>query len=86
MGLGLVLGSLFAARILWDRMREISWWLIIDAVLLASASAAMVSDPLSLTRMAVMAVPGMALAIGCLVTSGAGARPRTGSARADLVG
>ncbi len=85
-GLGLFACSLLAARILWDRQRELGWWLLIDGVLLVCASTAVVSDTMSLTRLTALGLPGLVLAVGCLAADDRSRRASTGTGRADLVG
>jgi hypothetical protein len=91
-GLALVVASLVAAWRLRRPLPEVALWLVADVVLLVTAAAGVAEDAWNLTRLAPLAVPALALAIGTPddVVAGAatatGPGRRTGRAAADLVG
>ena len=63
LGLALLIGSLVAAWVLRDRLAEVAWWVILEAVLLVMSDEGVAERPLNLARVAAMAVPAVALAV-----------------------
>jgi hypothetical protein len=74
----LLVGCLIGARALWDVRRELSWWLLFDAILLIVSNAEVLGRPYNVARVAPFVLPGIALA---LTTRGRG---RTGATRAAV--
>jgi hypothetical protein len=88
-GVGLLVVSLVAAWRLRRPLPELALWLLADAILLVTAATGVAEDAWNLTRLAPLAVPALALAVGMPDDVATGARPapdrRTGSAAPDLV-
>jgi hypothetical protein len=62
-GVALLLASLIAAAMLWDRLPEISLWLAADAFLLTLANQGVAERPANLARVAPLALPALVLTI-----------------------